>query len=93
MRIEQNVFFEGLDFQKCEFEYPFGKKECYKGKDGCYYRIDYFNHNYVIETAENEDDAKLNRFEDDDLYEDTMANEKLVETIRLALIKYVNLKE
>ena len=43
-----------LEFEKCEFEYEFGKRDCYKGSDGGYYRVDHFGTSYVIEYAENE---------------------------------------
>lgn len=87
--IPQDKFFEGLDFEKCEFEYEFGKKECYKGADGGYYRVDHFGTSYVIEYAENEEEAKLNRFEDDDLYDDSMPEKELIAMIQKDLKEYV----
>ena len=39
MLIEQEVFFEGLDFEPIEFEYGFGKKTCYKGPENEKYTI------------------------------------------------------
>lgn len=90
MIIEQQYFFEGLDFEKYEFDYGSGKRICYKGKDGCYYRVDYFGNSYVIEYAENEEDAKDNRFEDADLYDDSLPKNNLVKIIQTDLKKYVN---
>ena len=87
--ISQDKFFEGLDFEKYEFEYAFGKKVCYKGTDGAYYRVDHFCFSYVIEYAENEDEAKVNRFEDADLYDDSIPEEELVAMIQKDLKEYV----
>ena len=70
--IAQDKFFEGLDFEEVKMEYKFGKVKCYKGSDGGYYRVDHFSSCYVIEYAENEDEAKLNCFEDVDLYDDSL---------------------
>lgn len=86
---EQAKFFEGLDFKECEFEYAFGKQICYKGPDDCFYRIDHFGNSYVIEYAENEDEARMNRFEDADLYDDTISEEQLITEIQTDLKKYV----
>lgn len=87
--INQDKFFEGLDFEKCEFEYEFGKRECYKGSDGGYYRIDHFGSSYVIEYAENEDEAMLNCFEDADLYDDSIPETELIAMIQKDLKEYV----
>lgn len=86
---EQTKFFEGLGFQECEFEYAFGKQKCYKGPDGGFYRIDHFGSSYVIEYAENEGEARLNRFEDADLYDDTIPVKQLIADIQSDLKKYV----
>lgn len=86
----QDKFFEGLDFEKCEFEYEFGKRECYKGSDGGYYRIDHFGSSYVIEYAENENEAILNRFEDAELYDDSLPQDKVISMIQSDLKKFVN---
>lgn len=85
---EQGKFFEGLCFEECEFEYAFGKQTCYKGPDGGFYRIDHFSSLYVIEYAENEEEAKLNRFEDCDLYDDSLPEEQLIAEIQTDLKKY-----
>lgn len=90
MPLEQQKFFDGLGFEEYEFEYHFGTKKCYKGEDGGFYRVDYFGNTYVIEFAENEDDAKLNRFEDSDLVDDSLNKEDLVQYIRDTLKEYVN---
>ena len=83
MMLEQKLFFNGLDFEEHEFEYPTGKRICYKGLDGGYYRIDHFGNSYVIEYAENEIEAKNNCFEDADLYDDSLPTKELIERIRL----------
>ena len=75
MVIEQHEFFKGLEFQECEFDYPLGKRKCYKGIDGGYYRIDHFGASYVIEYAENEKEAMFNQFEDGELYDDRLPQE------------------
>lgn len=87
--INQERFFEGLNFEKCDFEYEFGKKECYKGTDGGYYRVDHFGSSYVIEYAANENEAKHNCFEDADLYDDSLPDVKIIEMIQDDLKKYV----
>lgn len=86
---EQKKFFGGLNFKECEFQYAFGKQICYKGPDGSFYRIDHFGGLYVIEYAENEDEAILNRFEDADLYDDTIPEKQLIADIQADLKKYV----
>lgn len=90
MLIKQSKFFEGLDFEKCEFEYPFGRKACYKGADGGYYRIDHFGASYVIEYAENEEEAKNNQFEDTDVYNDSLPTDKIINMIQADLQKYTS---
>lgn len=89
MIITQDRFFEGLAFEKCKFEYEFEKRDCYKGSDGGYYRVDHFGTSYVIEYAESEDEAKLNRFEDDDLYDDSIPEDELIAMIQKDLNEYV----
>ena len=86
--LEQEIFFKGLKFEKYEFEYQTGKRTCYKGVDGGYYRVDHFGKNYVIECAENEDEAKLNQFEDADLYNDSLPIDELINLIQSDLEKY-----
>ena len=86
----QDKFFEGLDFEKCEFEYEFGKRECYKGSDGGYYRIDHFGSSYVIEYAENENEAILNRFEHAELYDDSLPQDKVISMIQSDLKEFIN---
>lgn len=88
MLIEQEVFFEGLDFEPIEYKYRFGKRTCYKGPDSGFYRIDYFADLYVMEFASNEEEARLNVFEDGDTYCD--ADDDVIELIRADLIKYSN---
>ena len=90
MIIEQKIFFDGLNFTECEFEYPSGSSICYKGPDDCYYRVDHFGNTYVIEYAEDENSAKNNWFEDTDLYDDSLQHDELISIIRADLIKFVN---
>lgn len=90
MILEQQKFFDGLDFEECEFEYPLGSKKCYKGKDGGFYRVDHFGNTYVIEFAENENEAKVNQFEDSDLFDDGLSEDELVQQIQDALKEYVD---
>ena len=87
--IDQSKFFAGLGFEPFEMEYPFGKETCYKGSDGGFYRVDHFSDVYVIEYAENEEEARLNRFEDDDLYDDSLPEEVLIAKIQADLKEYV----
>lgn len=89
MIIEQQKIFNELGFKEYEFDYPTGKGKCYKGSDGGYYRIDHFEKAYVIEYAENEKEAKLNQFEDADLYDDGVPIEKLIESIQADLKNYM----
>lgn len=90
LMLEQKKFFKGLGFEECEFEYPTGKRTCYKGTDGDYYRIDHFGSSYVIECAENEEEAKLNQFEDADLYDDSLPTNELIDLIQSDLKKYIS---
>lgn len=85
MVINQKKFFSGLDFEQHELN----GEICFRGSDGGFYRIDHFSNFYVIEYAENEEEARLNRFEDDDLYDDTLPEDKLIEQIQADLKKYV----
>ena len=82
--IEQDRFFSGLGFEKCEFE----SGKCFKGIDGGYYRVDHFSDCYVIEYAENETQAKYNAFEDDDLFSDSIPEQELIRQINSALRNY-----
>ena len=88
MLIKQYEFFKGLDFEKHKFEYGSDKRNCYKGIDGGYYRVDHFRNSYVIEYAENENEAKLNRFEDVDLYDDSLPKGKIISLIQSDLRKF-----
>ena len=90
MIIDQETFFDGLDFEECMFEYLTEKRVCYKGKDGGYYRVDHFGTSYVIEYAENEEEARLNCFEDADTFDDTVPENVLIKVIRRSLMEYVN---
>lgn len=84
----QKCFFEGLGFEEIEMQYGYGKETCYKGPDGGFYRIDYFPGSYVIESAKNEEEARLNQFEDNDIYDDTVREEELLSMIQADLKRY-----
>ena len=88
-RIDSQVFFDGLEFEKVEFDKGI---TCYKGVDGGFYRVDYCGglSSYIIEFAETEEEARNNMFEDDDLFDDSLPREEIIEQIRTALIEYVN---
>ena len=90
--IEQKRFFEGLGFEEIEMQYEYGKETCYKGPDGGFYRVDHFSGSYVIEFAENEDEARKNQFEDDDTYDDTLTENELISLIQADLLKYTTLE-
>ena len=89
MVIEQQKFFEWLNFKKYEFEYKTGKRVCYKGPDGVYYRVDHFANSYVIESAQNEIEAQNNCFEGDDLFDDSLNEREIIELIQIKLKEYV----
>ena len=88
-QIDQKKFFAGLGgFEKYEFEYPCGKYVCYRGPDGFFYRIDRFGDWYVVEDAENEEEARVNRFEDTDLFDADLDEAELVRQIQAWFHKY-----
>lgn len=88
--IDQDKFFDGLGFERCEMEYmAYGAYVCFKGPDGFFYRIDHFGHWYVIEVAESEDEAKVHAFEDADTYDDSLPEEELIAQIQSDLRMYV----
>lgn len=89
MLIKQSEFFKDLGFEKQEFKYGSEKRECYKGADGGYYRVDHFGKNYVTEFAEGEKEASMNQFEDVDLYDDSLGKDRLINQIQSDLKKYV----
>lgn len=86
--LDQKRFFDGLGFEELEMKYESGNETCFKGPDGAYYRVDHFSNLYVIEYAENEEDAKLNRFEDADTYEDSLTEEEIISAIQADLMNY-----
>lgn len=59
-------------------------------KDGAYYRLSYINENmgYVIESADNIEEAKIGRFEDDDVIALQETKEKTIEAIKTCLEEY-----
>ena len=70
-------------------KYEYGQENCYKGLDGGYYRVDHFGSLYVTEYAETEYEAKLNFFEDVDLYDDSLPEAELIAMIQKDLKEYV----
>lgn len=86
MEINQNKFFDGLGFE----EVTINESVCFKGPDGWFYRMDHFSRSYVIECAENEELAKLNCFDDADLFDDDLPEDELVAKVQAALQEYVN---
>lgn len=87
-RISDDEIFEDLGFEKVEFDTGV---VCYKGRDDGFYRVDYCAglHSYITEFAENEEEARNNMFEDDDLFDDLLPREQLLGYIRTALKEYV----
>ena len=85
-RISNDEIFEGLE--RVEFDTGI---VCYKGRDDGFYRVDYCAglHSYITEFAENEEEARNNMFEDDDLFDDSFPKEEMIEQVRNALIEYV----
>lgn len=89
MKINQSEFFDGLDATECIFEFGGEEIVCYKGTNNDYFRIDHFSNFYVIEYAENEEEAKLNRFEDSELYNDSLPKEELINQIQTDLKQFM----
>ena len=88
--IDQDKYFDGLGFERCEMEYMvYGTYVCFKGPDGFYYRVDHFGNWYVIEVAENEAEARVHAFEDADTYDDSLSEEELITRIQSDLRKYI----
>jgi len=85
MKIEQSKFFYGLGFEELEINGTL----CYKGPDGFCYRMDHFSQSYVIECAESPEDAKVNLFEDADLFDDDLPEAELIAQVQAALREYV----
>lgn len=85
MIIDQRKFFGGLCFE----ELYVNGTSCFKGPDGWLYRMDHFSRSYVIECAESMEDAKVNRFEDADLFDDDLPEAELIEQVQAALRDYV----
>ena len=87
--VDQDVFFEGTGFERHEFEYmAHGRLVCYKGPDGAYYRVDHLSGFYVMEDAENEDDARKGIFEDTDTFPDYLPPGERVLWVHRWLRKY-----
>jgi len=58
--------------------------------NGWYYKVTYVDglKSYIIETASNYEEAKLNVYEDADLYPLSLGESKILEDLRNDLIKY-----
>ena len=69
--------------------YPFGSTlAVYEGPFGYFYKIGHFGKWYVMETAENEKDARAYIFEDSDLFNDDLTAEELYEQLRKWIEKF-----
>ncbi len=87
-QINQEKYFEGLGFERYEFEYPCGKYVCYEGAGGFLYRVSQFGSSFVIEYAEDEEEARDNCFEEADVFNADLDEEELVKQIRTTLRYY-----
>lgn len=86
--IADNVFSKA-GMKRFDFEYKaHGKFACYRSADGGFYRLDTFGDNVVIEYAENQQDAEQGVFEDADLFDASLDEEKLIKQITKWLKKY-----
>ncbi len=85
----QEQVFDGLGFEEYEFETPdTGKFICYKGPDGCFYRIHTNSAGEsVIEYADTEKEAQTNGFGDADWFDGDP--ETMVAQMRAALMEYI----
>ena len=80
---EGDFFFDGLGFERRENKWGV----YYKAPSGGCYRIDHFDHTYVIEFAESEADADNSLYEDGDLFDDDMSKDRLIHEIQLSIKK------
>ena len=77
-----DIVFSRAGLERFDFEYKaHGKFACYRNTDGSFYRLDTFGNNIVIEYAENQQDAEHGLFEDTDLFDATLKEEKLIRQI------------
>ena len=84
-------FFSKIGYEKYEMEYAaHGKYTCYKAPDGCFYKIDHFSNCYVIECAENEEEARKCIFFDTDLFDDKLSKEELESKFHNWFTTYAN---
>jgi hypothetical protein len=58
-------YFKGLPFEKVTLN----GKDCYKGPDGCFYRIDERKKVIAVECAGDETKVEIDDFEDVDLFD------------------------
>lgn len=87
--INQDALFLPYGFKKNMITYPFGETlDVYEGPFGHFYKIDHFDHFYVIEFAENEEAARSYVFEDTDLFDDKLPKEELYKQLRAWIEKY-----
>lgn len=91
-KIEPKEVFECLGFEKIDIEYAFGTKLCYKAPGGEYCRLDHFWGTYVVEYAENEEEARLNVFEDGDRFDDDLPKDELIAALQQSIRDELNLK-
>lgn len=82
---ETEKIFESLGFKK----HQVNKANAFE-KDGAYYRLTYLNEEmgYIIESAESLEDAKLNRFEDDDIIKVLETEDETIEAIKNCLEQF-----
>lgn len=77
--IDQDYYFANTKLHKCEIESSFsGRFIAYRSLSGEYYRIDHFDNLYVIEYADNLEEAMNNRFEDTDCFADELTDHELL---------------
>jgi hypothetical protein len=76
-------YFNGLPFDKVTL---YGR-ECYKGPDGCFYRVDEGDNLVALECAGNEHDVEINDFEDIDLFAKKSKDSDMSDAIRTLLME------
>ena len=82
---EIKKIFESTGFTK----HQVNKEDVFE-KDGAYYRLTYLNDEmgYVIESADSIEEAKLNRYEDDDIIKLGDSKESTINAIKACLESY-----
>ena len=83
--IDQEKFFEGLDFEKVDLL----GHTLYKGVEGTFFRIDQSNEGFIaIEYADSEDYVRCNFFDDADLFDITGSDEEMLQLVRSELERH-----